>query len=311
VLRFLWIPFGVALFAFVLPFATVSCDESRVSPTGADLVLRTAPETEGQAPPGTRAEEPTLEGFELGELVVAYGGGLATVAFLALAVSLLAAVRGWAPGCAPIAGAVGVAALVFLKTRGAGGRGPEDIAEVDARIGGILAAGAGAVGALAAGAVWLRGDDRPSLRPLTPVVAAALLLFGYLFPSERSPLIVAAYADTLDLRNPWDGAFWLLPVLVGILCLAKRHGISRGFASFSIGVLAVAAADVADEIWNAWREDEVSVGIASIAFLAGLGTAGAWTITDQWKQLRRPALVPLAAGLVLALVAWLASPANS
>lgn len=309
--RFLWIPFGAALFAFVLPFATVSCDDSQVSPTGADLVLRTAPETEGQAPSAAEAEEPSLEGFELGELVVAYGGGLATVAFLAFALSLLAAIRGWAPGWTPLAGAVGVASLVFLKTRGTGGRSPEEIAEVDARIGGILAAGTGTAGALIAGAIWLRGDDRPSLRPLAPVVAAVLLLFGYLFPSKRSPLVVAAYADTLDLRNPWDGAFWALPVLVGILCLSKRQGISRSLASFSIGILAVAAADVADEIWNAWREEEANVAIASIVFLAGLVTAGAWAITDQWKQLRRPALVPLAAGLVLALAAWLASPANS
>ena len=81
--------FALALVAFALPFATVSCDDARVEPSGADLVLRTAPETEGRAP----------EGMELGELVVAYGGGLATAAFLAFALSLLASVRmsrsGW------------------------------------------------------------------------------------------------------------------------------------------------------------------------------------------------------------------------
>jgi hypothetical protein len=290
--------FAVALFAFVLPFATVSCEEARVEPTGADLVLRSAPDTEGTPP----------EGADLGELVVAYGGGLATAAFLAFMVSLLAAVRGWSGGWATFGGLVGVAALVFLKTRGSG-RGAEALAEVDARVGGILAAGAGAVGGLAAGAVWLR--ERPPLRPLAPVAAAALLLFGYLFPSERAPLSNFAYADLLDLRNPWDGAFWLLPVLVGILCLARREGISRRLASVSLGVLAVAAADVADEIWNVWREDDARVAVASIAFLAGIGTAGAWAITDQWRQLRRPALLPLVAGLAAALVAWLASPANS
>jgi hypothetical protein len=144
--------FAVALFAFVLPFATVSCDESSVEVSGADLVLRSAPETEGFAAP---------EGVELGELVVASGGGLATAAFLAFALGLLASARMWRSGWAPIAGAVGVAALIFLKTRG----GPEDIAEVDARIGAFLAAGAGAAAALAAGAVWLR-DGRPPLRPL-------------------------------------------------------------------------------------------------------------------------------------------------
>ena len=294
------VAFAVALFAFVLPFATVSCDDARVEPTGADLVLRSAPETEGTPP----------EGGDLGELVVAYGGGLATAAFLAFVVSLLAVVRGWSGGWATFGGLVGVVALVFLKTRGSG-RGAEALAEVDARVGGILVAGAGAVGVLTSGAAWVGGDGKPSLRPLAPVAAAALLLFGYLFPSERGQLSNFAYADLLDLRNPWDGAFWLLPVLVGILFLARRHGASRRLTSFSVGVLAVAAADVADEIWNAWREDDVGVGLASIAYLAGIVTAGAWAITDQWKQLRRPALVPLAAGLAVALVAWLASPANS
>lgn len=292
--------FAVGLFAFVLPFATVSCEEAHVEPTGADLVLRTAPETQGTPP----------EEADLGELVVAYGGGLATAAFLAFAISLLGAVRGWAGGWATFGGLVGVAALVFLKTRGSG-RGAEALADVDARVGGILAAGAGAAGGLAAGAAWLGGNAKPQLRPLAPVAAAALLLFGYLYPSERAPLSNFAYADMLDLRNPWDGAFWLLPVLVGILCLARRQGISRNLASLSIGVLAVAAADVADEIWNALREDDVRVGVASIAFLAGIGTAGAWAIADQWRELRRPALPPLAAGLAVGLVAWLVSPANA
>ena len=292
--------FALALLAFALPFATVSCDESSVEVSGAELVLRTAPETEGSAAP---------EGVELGELVVAYGGGLATAAFLAFVLSLLASVRAWQPGWAPLAGTVGVVALLFLKTRGAGGRGPEDIAEVDARLGGFLAAGAGAVGAIAAGAVWLRGD-RPALRPVAPAIAAGLLLFGYLYPSERSPLLVVAYADTLDLRRPWDGAFWLLPVAVGVVLLARRHGVSRNLAGFAVGVLAVAAADVADEIWSLLREDDAQPGVSAIAFLAGIVTAGAWVVATELRGLRRPAPLPLAAGAVVTLAAWLASPAN-
>ncbi|HZM19575.1 MAG TPA: hypothetical protein VFB87_09205, partial [Gaiellaceae bacterium] len=125
--------FVLALFAFALPFATVSCDDAQVEASGADLVLRSPPETEGRAP----------DGIELGELVVASGGGLATAAFLAFALGLLASARRWQSGWAPLAGAVGVAALVFLKTRG----GPENIAEVDTEIGAFLAAGAGAAAA--------------------------------------------------------------------------------------------------------------------------------------------------------------------
>ena len=292
--------FAVALLAFALPFATVSCDESSVQVSGAELVARSTPETEGFVAP---------EGVALGELVVAYGGGLATAAFLAFALSLLAMVRVWASAWAPLGGAVGVVALLFLKTRGTGGGGPEDIADVDARIGGYLAAGAGAAGALAAGAVWLRGD-RPPLRPVTPAVAAGLLLFGYLFPSERRALLELAYADTLNLRRPWEGAFWLLPVLVGVLLLARRHAVSRNLASFAVGVLAVAAADVADEIWDLLREDGAQPGLAAIAFLGGILSAGAWTVASELRGLRRPAPLPLAAGAAITLVAWLASPAN-
>ena len=285
----------LALFAFALPFATVSCDDAQVEASGADLVLRSPPETEGRAP----------DGIELGELVVASGGGLATAAFLAFALGLLASARMWQSGWAPLAGAAGVAALVFLKTRG----GPENIAEVDTQIGAFLATGAGAAAALAAAAVWLRGD-RPPLRPLAPVIAAGLLLFGYLFPSERSPLVVVAYADTLNLRRPWDGVFWLLPIMVGILLLARRHGVSHNLAGFAVGVLAVAGADVADEIWGLVRENDVQPGIGPPLFLAGMVTAGAWALTNEWRALRRPALLPLAAGAGVTLAAWLASPAG-
>lgn len=298
ILRAAPLAFAVALLAFALPFATVSCDESSVQVSGAELVVRSPPETEGFAAP---------EGVELGELVVASGGGLATAAFLAFALGLLASVRLWGPGWAPLAGTVGVAALLFLRTRGSGGS--EAIAEIDAQIGGFLAAGAGAAATLAAGAVWLRGG-RPPLRPLAPVIAAGLLLFGYLFPSERSPLVVVAYADSLNLRRPWDGLFWLLPVVAGVLVLASRHGVSRNLAGFAVGVMAVAAADVADEIWRLVREDDVQPGIAPPAFFAGIVTAGAWAITNEWRALRRPALLPLAAGVGVTLAAWLASPAG-
>ena len=287
--------FALALLAFALPFATVSCDDARVETSGADFVLRTPPETEGRAP----------EGIELGELVVAAGGGLATAAFLAFALGLLASARMSRSGWAPFAGVAGVAALVFLKTRG----GPENIAEVETEIGAFLAVGAGTAAALAAGAVWLHGG-RPPLRPLAPVIAAGLLVFGYLFPSERSPLVVVAYADTLNLRRPWDGVFWLLPVVVGVLLLARRHRVSRNLAGFAVGVLAVAAADVADEIWGLVREDDVQPGIGPPAFLAGIVTAGAWAITNEWRALSRPALLPLAAGAGVTLAAWLAGLAG-
>ena len=76
--RFTWVPFAVALFAFVLPFATVSCGELHVKPNGADLVVRTPPETEGSNP----------EGIDLGALVVAHGGSIRAVHAAALGVDV-------------------------------------------------------------------------------------------------------------------------------------------------------------------------------------------------------------------------------
>lgn len=291
--------FAVALLAFVLPFAVVSCDGSRVEPTGAELMLRTAPESEGLPP----------EGVALGELVVAYGGGLATAAFLAFALSLVAAVRAWRAGWAPLAGIVGVAALLFLWTRGSGEA--EGVVDVDARLGGFLAGGAGAAGALAAAAVWLAAEPRPSVRPLAPVAAASLLLFGYLFPADRSSIFTSAYADTLDVTRPWDGAFWLLPVLTGVLLLARRDGVPPNLAAFAAGVLAVAGADVGEEAWDVLRDEGLRAAVAAIAFLAGIVTAGAWAVANEWTRLRRPALLPFLAGAALTLAAWLASPANA
>ena len=286
--------FAVALLAFVLPFATVSCDGSSVEATGADLVLRTAPESGGDVP--------------LGELVVAYGGGLATAAFLAFAVALWSAARNWTGAWAAVGGVAGVAALLFLKNRGGGAT--EGIAEIDARIGGMLAVTAGALGAFAAGAAWLR-RERPAPRPIAPLIGGGLILFGYLYPSERGPGPGVAYADTLDLRNPWDGAFWLLPVLVGMLLMARRREVSRRLAGFAVGVFAVASADVAHELWTLWHEDNARPGIAPLAFLAGMVLIGAWVAADEWRQLRRPALIPLVAGVALTLVLWLISPANA
>jgi hypothetical protein len=294
--RFAWVPFAVALLAFLLPFATVSCGGSRVEASGADLVLRTAPKTES-----SRAAT-----IDLGELVVAYGGGLATAAFLAFAVGLLGAARGWRGAWASLAGVVGVAALVFLKTRG-GGRGPEGIAEVDTRLGGVIAVVAGVAGAGVATAALVREEGRPPLRPLAPVAAAGLLLFGYLFPSDRTPLPSFAYADSLNVRRPWEGAFWLLPVLAGVLFLACREALPRRLAGFSVGVLAVVAVELADKLWGLWQDEDV--GLATVAFFAGSVIAGLWAAAAEWRGLRRPAALPLALGVATALAAWVVGPA--
>jgi hypothetical protein len=293
--RFVWVPFAVALLAFALPFATVSCDGSSVEASGADLVLRTAPETQGRPAQ-----------VDLGELVVSYGGGLATAAFLAFALGVLAAARPSSAGWAALGGLVGVAALVFLRSRD-GETGAQDVVEVESELGGFLAAGAGAVAAASAAAVWI-GRGRPVLAPALPVAAAGLVLLGYLLPSERTPVYSFAYADTLNVRRPWEGAFWLLPVVLALLLLRKRSALPRALAAFSVGALAVVGADVADETWRLWRDDDVRPGLAPLAFLAGIVAAGAWAVVAEWRQLRRPAPLPLVAGVGLALLCRVAAP---
>jgi hypothetical protein len=77
-----------------------------------------------------------------------------------------------------------------------------------------------------------------------------------------------------------------------------------------VGILAVVAVDLADEIQQLVRDDNGQPGIAPIAFLAGVITAGLWAIASEWLQLRRPPLIPFGAGLALSIAAWLASPAS-
>ena len=261
--RFTWVPFAVALLAFVLPFATVSCDQLHVETSGAELVLRASPETQG----------PNEEGVELGGLVVEFGGGLATASFLAFALALVASLRGWSPGWVPLCGLAGIAALAFLETR-TGGAAAGGVVDVDARFGAVLAAGTAALGALAGALTWLRTGGAPSLRPFTPVLGAGLLVLGYLLPSNRSDAFNVAYADSLNVRDPHSAALWVLAPAVGMLLLARRRTLTRLVASLALGVLTVAGIAVSEDIWSASRDDRLKPGIASFVLLAGVLVSG-------------------------------------
>jgi len=270
--------FALALAAFVLPFATVSCGELQVEPSGAELVLRTTPETEGANP----------DRLELGGVVTSFGGGLATAAFLAFALALVASVRSWGDGWVLLAGIVGLSSLLFLKTRGGGGA--EGVISVDARFGAWLSAGAAATGALAAGTTWLR-EQRPPLRPFAPLLGVALLLVGYLLPADRSPLVSFAYADSLTIREPWLSAFWLLPVAVGITVLARRGSVTRELSTVALSVFAPTGIIVGHEIWTLWREDGVQAGPAPFVFLAGIAVS-VWSAGSRRGRAERPAEPP-------------------
>jgi hypothetical protein len=125
--RFVWVPFAVALAGFVLPFATVSCGATRFEPTGAELVLRSAPESECVGRTCVTEEDPASLDVDLGEIVVELAGGLATAAFLGFAFALVVARIETRGGWTTLAGAVGVAALLFLGTRDYGlGGGPDE-----------------------------------------------------------------------------------------------------------------------------------------------------------------------------------------
>ncbi len=269
------ISFAVALAAFTLPFATVSCNEIRVEPSGADFVLRADPETEGANP----------DRLEIGRLVTSYGGGLATAAFLAFTLALIAAARRWGDGWVLLGGVAGLLALLFLKTRGGGAAG--GTISIDVRAGAWLSAGAGATGALSAGIAWIR-SSRPALTPFLPLLGAMLLLVGYLLPADRSAVVSSAYADSLSVREPWFSLFWLLPVAMGIAVLARRRSVPADLSIVALGVLAPTSIVVGQEIWRLWRDDGVQPGAAPFVFLAGI-VLSAWSARSRRARVGRPA----------------------
>jgi hypothetical protein len=292
--RFIWIPFAVSLLAFALPFATVSCGDRTerltVEPSGADLVLRTPPETK------------TVDGrVEVGQMVVEYAGGLATAAFLAFAVALIAARARWRGGWAALSALVGIAALLFLRSRDTGlsPRGEADVGvSVDVRLGAFLAVGAAAVGVLAAGQAWLREEGRPSLRPLAPIGGAALLIFAYLLPSKFTEIVTTAYADELNVRRPWEAVFWLLGPTAAVILLARRRVITPRLAAFCLGVLVPMGVVTVRQLWILWLADVLQPGVAQFLYLAGLAFATAFAI-DHLHE-RHLSVVLAGAALVVA-----------
>jgi hypothetical protein len=277
--RFTWVPFAVALFAFVLPFATVSCGDLHVEPSGADLVLRTPPETGG----------PNPQGIDLGALVVAHGGGLATAAFLAFALALLASVRAWDDGWALLGAITGVTALLVLKTRTGGGA--EGVIEVDAGAGAFLAAVAAAVGALLVAPASLRTASSFA-RPAAPLAGALLVLAGYLLPAQRSAIISASYADSLTVREPWISAFWLLPVAASLVLLARRHELTPDLSTVTLAVFAPTAVVLMHEIWTLWRDEARQPGVAPFLMLGGIALSAAWAFGARRGRAGLPAGTP-------------------
>lgn len=271
--RFAWVPFAVALASFVLPFATVSCESSRVEPTGADLVLRTAPEASGP------------DGARLGSVVLAAGGGLATAAFLAFALAGVGSLRAWNGGWIVLAGAAGVLALVVLKTRG-GGAG-DGLVEVDESAGAFMAGFAAGAGVLAALPAWLA--TRPS-RPYAPAAGLVLIVAGYLLPAERMAVLDASYADSLDVREPWRGLFWLLPVAAGVVVVARRRSLAGDLASVTLAVLAPCALITLHEVWLIARDDRTELGAGPLLLLLGMALCGTWAaLAARTTPAARPA----------------------
>jgi hypothetical protein len=277
--RYAWVPFAVALAAFVLPFATVSCGELHVEPSGADLVLHTPPETEGSNP----------QGIDLGALVVAHGGGLATAAFLAFALALLASVRAWDDGWALLGAITGVTALLVLKTRTGGSA--EGVIEVDASAGAFLAAGAAAVGALLLAPRTLRTASSLA-RPAAPFAGALLVLAGYLLPAQRSAVISASYADSLTVRQPWISAFWLLPVAASLVLLARRRELTPDLSTVTLAVFAPTAVVFVHEIWMLWRDEARQPGVGPFLMLGGIVLSAAWAFSARRGRAGRPAGTP-------------------
>lgn len=265
--------FAVALLAFTLPFAAVSCEGSSVDATGADLVLRTEPEAEGSV--------------DIGSFVVAYAGGLATAAFLALALALFSVVRRWGDAWTALCGLAGITALLVLKWRSAGAGG--ELATVDVRVGGFLAVAAALLGVAALGPAWVK-------RPSAPAVGAVLMVAGYLLPGERSELLTSSYADSLNVREPWTSLFWLLPVVMGVLLVLRRERLGGDLATVALCVLGPVGLVALHDVWRIWQDGQVEAQPGVFLLLAGMAVSAAWVVSRRARAARpaaaRPAPAP-------------------
>lgn len=273
--RLTWLPFAVALFAFVLPFATVSCGQVSVEPTGADLVLRTPPETQDPDDPG------------IGRVVVDFGGGLATVAFLAFAFALVASARDWGYAWVTLAGFTGVAALVVLKMRGGGGGGA--VVEVDAGVGGFLAGLAGTAGAVAVLSVWTR---KQRVRANLPAAGLVAIVAGYIAPAWQTELLASSYADTLNVREPWRGLFWLLPIAAAASLVVRRDLLTRDLSTVALAVYGPTAVVTVHDLWRSSQDDRAEPGPGPFLVLLGLGLSGWFALRARRGPTARPARAP-------------------
>ena len=311
-------PVAAALVAFALPFATVSCGPVVVEPRGLDLVVGRVPEArcdpsrleEGDSctPRRDTVEEERENELLLGSHVVARGGA-ATLAFVALVLAAVFAVRR-APGVAAAVSLLAVVALASLGRR----RDPlftpegDPAVTIDLRVGWWAAVAFAAAGAVASGAVWRRGGG--SLRPLrTPAFAGAALLAGALVTPNRLGYHEWAYADQVALRRPWE-ALWPTVVFVLAAVIAPRLRSSQP-QPFAAGVLAgcgalalvagaghVATSLAAPLESRPWGSAVLAVGAALV-----LGSAVVHVRAVGGTGPVRPRLLPIAGGVAAALLA--------
>ena len=109
--------FALVGLAFLLPFATVSCDGARTTFTGAQLVAHTVPQ-------GGKVAEPPDCSTEISRCVERSGSGVATAALLAAALGFVLGIVGARRGpgwCA----AAGLAAVLLLGAKAVGPFGPD------------------------------------------------------------------------------------------------------------------------------------------------------------------------------------------
>ena len=253
----LWaLPFAVAVGAFALPFGTVTACDEKMTVSGIQLVSGSPP-----ASHSIKDNSPSAN-RDVGQVVVAVGGGLALGAFAcALSAFGLAFARGRrAASVAAGAGAIGATALLQLALRGRA-----DADAFDLRLGLVLAGGASVVGALGAATGAVRGWKRR--RPSTGVVLAAsgtvLLAVGTILSFVREGYEGSSTGDSLlDFLAPGigHGAAWLglepaLLVLVAtaVLAAAPRW---RSLGGFLAGLGAVSLTGHMAMIVNLLRRPE-------------------------------------------------------
>jgi hypothetical protein len=173
-------------------------------------------------------------------------------------------------------------------------------------VGAVLAVVAGGLGTAAAATIWLR-EEHPTAPPVVPAVGAGLLLLGYLLPIVASGFPNGAYADSLNVREPWEAVFWLLAPAFGLALVARGRSPTTFLAGFALAIFVGGGAAVVHHVWTMRPFDELVLG--PHVYFGGLVLSAASAIGHVQRRQLAAIVLPFLVGAVVSGVAVVLSDA--